>query len=253
MTSVGRRLRWRVAAWRVAAVLLLALGACGGGGGGASERQPLFVVPQNTGGYFPNPANLYMTAGSLSYEPGRIVVVRGKGAVFPDTYQGESIFVPANPPGPIQLRYWSMCNNVETAPYPVVLCRADYATALDGDGYYTYVMSLDESGTNPPTPPDWVPSEATWLPWGATDQPNLLILRNMLPAAGFNQTVQGAEAAGCTVDNQKDETLSYATQRTASQCAARVMGDYYPRAAYCDQDLFIEKGWQGCFAAAGLG
>ncbi len=25
------------------------------------------------------------------------------------------------------------------------------------------------------------------------------------------------------------------------------MGAYYPRIAYCDQDLLIDQGWQGCF------
>lgn len=240
---------------RLAVVLLLALSACGGddGAGPAAVQQPLFVVPQNTGGYFPNPANRYIAAGALTYQPSRIVVVRGKAAVFPDTYQGDSIFAAANPPGPIQLRYWSMCNNVEMTPYPVVLCSADYATVLDDAGYYTYVMSLDASGTQPSTPPTWLPVEATWLPWGPTDQPNILILRNMLPASGFTQTVQGAEAAGCTIDNQSGTSVPYAAQLTASQCAGRVMGAYYPRIAYCDQDLFVRKGWQGCFSAAGVG
>jgi len=247
MTRLGPDRRWRL----TLVLFLLALGACGDDGG--SAQQPLFVVPQNTGGYFPNPANRYITAGALTYQAGRIVVARGKAAVFPDTYQGESIFAPANPPGPIQLRYWSMCNNDEASPYPAVLCRADYATVLDDDGYYTYVMSLDESGTQPATPPAWVPAGATWLPWGATDEPNILILRNMLPAAGFAQTVQGAEAAGCTIDNQSGTTVPYATQRRASQCAAGVMGEYYPLVAYCDQNLFVRQGWQGCFTAAGVG
>ncbi|MEO8605596.1 MAG: hypothetical protein ABI629_23710 [bacterium] len=235
-------LRW------VALALFGAVAGCGGSSGSTS-KQPLFVVPQNTGGYFPNPANVYMTAGSLAYKAGQIVVVRGKAAVFPDTYAGESIYVPANPPGPVQLRYWSMCNNLEASPYPVVLCKADYATALDADGYYTYVMSFEASAT----PPSWVPATATWLPWGATDQPNILIFRNMLPADDFAQAVQDAEAAGCTIDNQSGVTPSYASQRTASQCAIRVMGDYYPRSAFCDQDLFIRQGWQGCFKAAGVG
>ena len=75
----------------------------------------------------------------------------------------------------------------------------------------------------------------------------------MLPAAEFTQTVQGAEAAGCTIDNQSGATVPYATQRIASQCAARVMGEFYPRVAYCSQDLFVRRGWRGCFAAAGVG
>ena len=235
---------------RLAILLLLALGACGGDD--AVEQQPLFTVPQNTGGYFPNPANKYIAAGALTYQPGRIVVVHGKAAVFPNTYQGESIFEAANPPGPIQLRYWSMCNNVEAKPYPVVLCQADYATQLDGNGEYTYVLSLDTSGAPTPTPPDWLPADATWLPWGPTDEPNILILRNMLPATGFTQAVQDAEVAGCTIDNQADAPVPYAAQVTASQCARHVMGEYYPLVAYCDEDVFISQGWQGCFSAAGV-
>src|SRR5262245_6408981 len=92
MTCADRNRSWTVLA------LLLALGACGGGGSSGVTQQPLFIVPQNTGGYFPNPANTYMAAAQLTYESGRIVVVRGKAAVFPDTYAGDSIFVAANPP-----------------------------------------------------------------------------------------------------------------------------------------------------------
>jgi hypothetical protein len=50
--------------------------------------------------------------------------------VFPDTYDGFSVFKPAIN-GAIQLRYWSMCNNDQTFPLPVVACQADWATKLD--------------------------------------------------------------------------------------------------------------------------
>jgi hypothetical protein len=29
-------------------------------------------------------------------------------------------------------------------------------------------------------------------------------------------------------------------------------GDYLPRGVYCDKELFIQQGWQGCFDAAGV-
>lgn len=245
-----RRGRPRRALCWLAALLAAQAWTCGGNGG--SSQQPIFVVPQNTGGLFANPANQYIAAGDLHFEPGRIVVVHGRAAIFPNTYEGTSIFVPANGPGAIELRYWSMCNNIEAVPYPVVQCAADYATNLDGDGSYTYVLSADESGADPPTPPPWVPADATWLPWGSTSEPNILILRNMLPSAGFDQTVQGAFAAGCTVDNQAGTPVPGPDLAAAGRCARKVMDAYYPVAAYCQQDLFIAQGWRGCFAAAGV-
>jgi hypothetical protein len=41
----------------------------------------------------------------------------------------------------------------------------------------------------------------------------------------------------------RDEVLKQA------DCAHQVMGDYYPQAVYCEKQLFIAQGWQGCFAA----
>jgi hypothetical protein len=116
------------------------------------------------------------------------------------------------------MRYWSMCNNEAAAPFPVVDCKADFATRFDDQGLFTYVLSQDESGVTPPVPPTWIPPDATWLPWGRTTIPNLLIFRNMLAPEGFPE--EGT--------------------------------DYYPKAAYCDKQLFISGGWQACFAAAGI-
>jgi hypothetical protein len=135
----------------------------------------------------------------------------------------------------------------------VVACQADYATQLDSQGFYTYVISEDESGTQPPTPPAWLPPDATWLPWGATSVPNILLLRNMLPAASFRRSVQAAEAAGCTFDNEPGAPVPYEDIVDAGQCAQGVMDAYYPVAVYCDKKLFMKHGWQKCFAAAGVG
>jgi hypothetical protein len=159
--------------------------------------------------FFPNIETTYLETSGLCFQAGKVLVVRGKAPVFPNTYVGESIFESAFD-GEIQLRYWSMCNNDRVIPYPVVACRADFETELDNDYYYTYVVSGD------PSPPTGLPPHATWLPWGATAVPKNLILRNILP-----------------------------TDFTGG-------GDYYPRGVFCDQMLFLQQGWQGCFAAAGL-
>ena len=225
-------------------------GGAGPGGAVCAPDQVAFAIPQNTGGYFPNPANKYIAAPNLCFQPNRIIVVRGKGAPFPDTYNGAPVWQPVEPFKKVALRYWSMCNNAQEQPYPVVACQADWATKLDSQGFYTYVMSEDESGMKPPAPPDWLPPDATWLPWGSMDVPNILLFRNMLPASSFRQSIQAAEAAGCTFDNEPGTPVPYKDIVDAGQCAHGVMGAYYPVAVYCDTALFIAHGWRGCFAAA---
>ncbi len=70
--------------------------------------------------------------------------------------------------------------------------------------------------SNDQAPPSWLPIDATWLPWGETSIPKNLIFRNILPENGA------------------------------------VTGDFYPTGVFCDEALFIEQGWQACFAAAHL-
>jgi hypothetical protein len=163
----------------------------------------------NAGSLFPNPTTAYLQTLSFCFQPNDIVVIRGKAPVFPDTYHGFSIFKPAIP-GRIQLRYWSMCNNDENFPQPVVACQADWATKLDHKQFYTYVLSNDIA------PPVWLPSDATWLPWGAISTTKNLIFRNTIP---YNFTLTGA---------------------------------YYPEGVFCLHDMFVHTGWKGCFAAAGV-
>jgi hypothetical protein len=125
--------------------------------------------------FFPNPQTTYLETPGFCFQPGKILVIRGKAAVFPDTYSGGSVFQPAFD-GQIQLRYWSMCNNVRVVPYPVVGCQADFETRRDQNQFYTYVVSND------PGPPPWLPAGANWIPWGPTTLPQNLIFRNVLPS-----------------------------------------------------------------------
>ncbi len=203
-------------------------------------------IPKNTGGYFPNPANKYIAIPGLCFSPDRILVIRGKRASFPDTYNGGTIW---EPPG-IDMRYWSMCNNNQRVPYPVVACRADHQTNIDKDGYYTYVVSNPESRRESMQAPSWVPPDATWLPWGSKASANILIFRNMLPQSTFSQSVQAAIQAGCVVDNQQGTPTSRDAIVAGGECAHAVMKEYYPKAVYCNKQVFINEGWQGCFAAA---
>jgi hypothetical protein len=192
------------------------------GGGKSCPANPTpqqavtFALNTTPGRFFPNPATKYVAARDLCLQPGKIIVVRGQASVFPDTYNGSSIFQPAIP-GTIQMRYWSMCNNDEVFPGPVVACQADHATTLDQQGFYTYVISPAASGATPSTPPSWVPEDATWIPWGNPAVAKALLFREMLPMPGFSLT-----------------------------------GNYFPKGVYCDQNLFIKQGWQGCFQAAGV-
>jgi hypothetical protein len=169
----------------------------------------LFGPPALNPNFFANPQTTYLETLGFCFQANKIVVVRGKAPVFPDTYLGGSVFQPAFD-GPIQLRYWSMCNNDSVIPYSVIACQADFETKLDNNRIYTYVVSNDQ------VPPPWLPANATWLQWGDTGVPKNLIFRNILP------------------ENSKS------------------VGDYMPTGVFCDEALFIEQGWQGCFTAAGI-
>jgi hypothetical protein len=126
--------------------------------------------------FFPNPQTTYFQTANLCFQPGEILVIRGKAPIFPSTYTGGSVFEPID----AQLRYWSMCNNVGVLPNPVVACAADAMTELDSDQFYTYVVSND------PVPPS--ASDVTWLPWGPISFPITLIFRNVLPENDFVPT-----------------------------------------------------------------
>jgi hypothetical protein len=179
-----------------AAAAIQAIIAAAGSSGGSEATtcapdQVAFAIPSVTGGYFPNPANKYIAAPVLCYEAGRVIVVRGKAATFPDTYNGQPVWQPPGQFTKVDLRYWSLCNNNQEKPYPVVACAADYQTILDDQGYYTYIVAEAEGGQ----PPAWLPDGTTWLAWGSKTVPNILLLRNMLPAPSFRQSVQDALAA----------------------------------------------------------
>ncbi|MDX6653526.1 MAG: hypothetical protein QOH18_218 [Solirubrobacterales bacterium] len=174
-----------------------------------------------TNAFFPNVNNAYVSA-LFPPIPGKVVVVRGKAATTP---AGESP-VPW-PQNDLQLRYWSLCNNIYRSPWPVVAnpesgggteygCKADFETQLSAASEYAYVVgkpgqaaAIERAG-------------GTFIPLSTT-QPHarqILIFRNMLPNESFKFAVQDAPQT-----NSPEET-------------AAAMGAYYPRAYRCTLTQF---------------
>ncbi|WP_395575863.1 hypothetical protein [Streptomyces sp. BK79] len=182
-------------------------------------------------GLYPNPDNAYVATGFDAPPAGQVLVVRGKA---PTGTSGDR----ARPwPDPnAQVRYWSMCDNLWWGPGEVVAnpmpdgtvdtgCRTDSDTRLAADGTYTYVVGREEQRTTVESVPG-----VTFLPLSAAtpDDKHLLILRNMLADPDFAEAIQhvpvGSGPAG----------------------TAEVMGDHYPRAAYCDLASLTASGPQAC-------
>jgi hypothetical protein len=143
-----------------------------------ADHPPLFKRPANVAGLYVNPDNGYVAAVA-SHEAGRVLVVRGAAPTVPDTQAGVS------PAAPSQMRYWSLCTNEYRKPYPVTDCVNDTSVPVASDGTYTIVVSLPEDRPANATTENGV----AWLNWGSTDQDILLLMRNMLPAADFHQSV----------------------------------------------------------------
>ena len=169
-----------------------------------------------TNAFFPNVDNAYVSA-LFRPRAGTVIVVRGKAPTGPS---GTS---PAPWPQPsLQLRYWSLCNNIYRKPWPVVAnpqrggrvdygCAADDATTLDAEGNYAFVVAPEGRQRAVEA------AGGTFVPLSAT-QPRarqLLILRNMLPNDDFADAVQDAPQNGDPAS------------------AARAMGEFYPRAYRC--------------------
>ncbi len=185
-----------------------------------------------TNSFFPNPANAYLAA-TFYPVPGSVVVVRGEAASAPP---GASAL--PWPDSAYDLRYWSLCNNLDRKPFPVVSvkdpqtgdqlygCSADLDTpVVNGD--YTYVLSsLAER------PPNAAKDDGvTWLPYANGPGQELLVFRNML-GGGFGQSVQKVAQDGNPASAQA------------------VMGPYYPAIAQCSVATFRKGGASACFASA---
>lgn len=187
-------------------------------------------------GAFPNDYNKYIVTG-ITYQKGVIAVVRGLAATVPKLADNGYPLLQNQSPN---LRYWSLCNYDHVFPFPVVVqsgvaaCAADNQTALDGDGYYTYIVAA----------PGDIPANAkkdatvTILPWGRTHIQKALIFRNMLPDPSFTTTTQTANIYCADPNNSIDYNAA---------CTSMYMGPYYPQTTYCQKAVYEAGGWQACF------
>ncbi|MDL9936972.1 hypothetical protein QSJ18_09490 [Gordonia sp. ABSL1-1] len=193
------------------------IGQAASGSFPSNAPEAKFINPASTSGLFPNGDNKYIGAG-MTYRKGRVLVIRGKAPTFPNTRVGQS----PTTPGPA-MRYWSMCQNDKVTPYPVVACAADFQTRLDSSGYYTYVVAATADMSRSPDP------TITIINWGDTSIPTKVVfIRNMLPSNDFYPySVQASQA------RHTDPAVT--------------MGEYYPRAAYCDVTVLRTRGWRACY------
>lgn len=175
---------------------------------------PVFIRPRNDGGnLYPNPDNTYV-ATIVDHRPGRVVVIRGHAPTFPDTRAGERVS------SQDQVRYWSFCTNEYAKPYRVSACRNDARIATKG-GEYTIVVSTRADRPKGLRATDGV----TWLPWGSTRVPSLILLRQMLPSPDYTRA---------------------AARLAPGQPAVAVMGRDAPHAAYCATTTFERGGAAAC-------
>ncbi len=181
----------------------------------AAPATPVFIrAPGSAANLYPNPDNVYV-ATLIAYRPGKLVVIRGRAPTFPNTRAGAPIT------GTEQVRYWSMCTNEWRKPYPVIACAADDQTTLDAHGYYTYMISTpaERPAATPAT------AGATWLDWGPTNVDALVLMRQMLADPAFQQA---------------------AVHLAPGALATTSMGEYAPRAVYCDKTTFARGGFAAC-------
>ena len=182
---------------------------------------------------FPN-ANSAYVAATFTPARGQVVVVR---ATMPTASVGTT---PQVWTGGKDLRYWSFCNYVYTAPYPVVevpatrksaaafACSPDLSTATAG-GDAVIVLSFPSDLPRISRRLAHTPG-STWLPmsakYGTTKE--LLALRNMLANPTFAESATNIPTVN------------------SPSAAEAVMGEYYPVMGTCSASTFARHGVDGC-------
>jgi len=174
--------------------------------------------------YYANLDNQYLAA-YIDREIKPVVVIRGKIPNVPSTLSGETTFDDSQS----QIRYWSICQN-EYFSQKVTECLFDEQVHIQPDGKFLIVTSLLEDK----------PSNATnecgngFIEWSKDGDgfgiregrennsgDGMLLVRNMLPSADFNQAVQNTSTPG-------DE--------------ASIMGEFLPTAEYFTKAEFEALG-----------
>jgi hypothetical protein len=155
------------------------------------------------------------------YQPGYIMVIRGKAAIAPNTRAGQSLVTT-----PSDVRYWSISSNQTIFPNAVLGQTTDFQTLIDASGYYTIVVARPLDVPKNATSDNGV----TLLPWGIVEKDVALILRNLIPNANFPEAIQKIP------------------QGASDLTIRQVMGAYYPEARLCPKTLFEQQGIEACFS-----
>jgi hypothetical protein len=185
-------------------------------------------------GLFANADSAYLVAPVTPPGGDGVVVIRGRA---PTSSRGSHPVPWPNPA--VDMRYWSMCDNLVNAQRSVVVnqlpdgrtdygCRYDAQTRLDRFGYYTYVVGTEAQRAAI----DKIPG-ATFIPFSTADPTalHLLMLRNMLVSPGFDQAIQNVPP------------------NSSAATAAAAMGPYYPRAGVCPLTTLAARGPAACVTA----
>ncbi len=197
---------------------------------GFQENGPAFVRSQTTVFAYLNSANryLYAEASYDSTRADRMIRIRGKMPRTPKTMQAPYDIRTGDVVAPgasgHDMRYWSFVVNKDKYPYPAVIGGGvqDADIKLDGDGYYTIIVSkIEDRPTWWNDPTDARNALINWVNW--TDNENIgrydnigLVLRNLLPSESFNQSVDNV------------------VKGSSPQEARAVMGEYYPVVDWVD-------------------
>jgi len=203
-----------------------------------------FASPKNPPSIlWPNPDGKYlMMWPGERYQPGRIMVIRGKAPRFPGASEHSPMWARSRGHRDADVRYWALCHQNFAAPLPLIGCVTDLTARLEG-GDYTIVISDDRQR------PDWLRPDVDWLPYGDEQYPKFVVYRHMLPAADFHHSIQDVwnyKSNACTFELNFPAVPDRKALDDKGPCAKVIMGAYYPDAFWCDKATFVHGGWRAC-------
>ena len=182
---------------------------------GRSQR--LSSPPAERGGFYSNRDNAYIFA-HLSRKFGPVLVVRGRLPVVPRTYDRQRRMEAG------QLRFWSLCTGESRVTLRTPDCVADRELPIDPE---RAVHGRRVAARRTARRTRRERCGISWIDWGdrgdGAGDPDyaVLIMRNMLPAAGFAQAVQRVQRPGTEPD---------------------VMGAHFPATSYGTKAGFEQRG-----------
>lgn len=198
---------------------------------GCEGQQPESIMNQ-----WATPDNEYMVAAT-SREHGEVLVLRGKLPTTTKTYYGDAV-VNAS-----QLRYWSICTNEMYTSATNHCLYDEQITRFDKDGFYTMVVStaadrpknaIESCGISyleqSPRGDGYYTVDKNSSDYDvAKDKGHsdlgMLLIRNLLPAEDFKQTLQNVSTNGTEKqilgDFAPDMTYMSKAEFEAQGCAAK--------------------------------